>query len=69
MYAVVGCSECSALWILDGQPDRTECPRCGRSHSADRLKRFVETDDKDHAREVRASTGRERATRSPTSIV
>lgn len=55
MYAVVGCTECSALWLLDGRPDRSECPRCGRSHSTDRLKRFVETDDKDHAREVRAS--------------
>jgi len=55
MYALVGCSECSALWIIEGRPDRTNCPRCDRSHRTDSLKRFVETEDREHAREVRAS--------------
>lgn len=55
MYSVVGCSECEALWIVDGRPDTTECPRCGTRHRTKQLKRFVETDDEDHAREVRAS--------------
>ncbi|WP_158055679.1 DUF5817 domain-containing protein [Halorussus halophilus] len=55
MYAVVGCSECSALKILKGRPDTTECPRCGKRHKYEKLKKFVETDDEDHAREVRSS--------------
>jgi hypothetical protein len=55
MYALVGCTECSALWIIDGRPDRTTCPRCDRSHQTTSLKKFVETEDKPHAREVRAS--------------
>ncbi len=55
MYAVVGCSDCSALWVVADDRDSTQCPRCGTRHQFDRLKRFVETDDEDHAREVRAS--------------
>jgi hypothetical protein len=55
MYSVVGCSDCEALWIVEGRPATTECPRCGKRHQLKKLKRFVETDDKDHASEVRAS--------------
>jgi len=55
MYSVVGCGECEALWIVEGRPDTTECPRCGKRHRTKQLKRFVETDDEDHARDVRAS--------------
>jgi hypothetical protein len=55
MYAVVGCSDCEALWVIEGRPDTTQCPRCGTRHRANNRKRFVETDDEDHAREVRAS--------------
>jgi hypothetical protein len=55
MYAVVGCSDCEALWVIEGRPDTTKCPRCGKRHRAKNRKRFVETDDEDHAREVRAS--------------
>ena len=55
MYAVVGCSDCQALWIVDGRPERSECPRCGRSKKYEKRKQFVTTDDEDHAREVRAS--------------
>lgn len=55
MYALVGCTDCSALWIVADRPDRTNCPRCDRSHKLDTLKSFVETEDKGHAREVRAS--------------
>jgi hypothetical protein len=55
MYAVVGCSDCEALWVIEGRPDTTQCPRCGKRHRAKNRKRFVETDDEDHAREVRAS--------------
>ena len=55
MYAVVGCSDCSALWVVADDRRTTECPRCGTRHRFDRLRRFVETDDEAHAREVRAS--------------
>jgi DNA-directed RNA polymerase subunit RPC12/RpoP len=55
MYAVVGCSDCSALTIVKGRPETTECPRCGKRRKFEKLKTFVETDDEDHAREVRAS--------------
>jgi len=55
MYAVVGCSDCSALWIVEGRPDTTQCPRCGTRHQFPKLRQFVSTEDEDHAREVRAS--------------
>lgn len=55
MYAVVGCSECQALWIIEGRPERSECPRCGTSRKYEKRREFVTTDDEDHAREVRSS--------------
>ncbi len=55
MYALVGCSECSNLWIIEGRSETTQCPRCGSRRKYERRKKFVETDDADHAREVRAS--------------
>jgi hypothetical protein len=55
MYAVVGCSECQALWIVEGRPERSECPRCGTSRKYEKRREFVTTDDEDHAREVRSS--------------
>jgi len=55
MYALVGCRDCSALWVVEGRPETSQCPRCGSRHQFDRLKQFVSTDDEDHAREVRAS--------------
>jgi hypothetical protein len=55
MYAVVGCSDCSALWVVADRPETTSCPRCGKRHRYETLKRFVTTDDEDHARDVRAS--------------
>ncbi|MFB6113495.1 MAG: DUF5817 domain-containing protein [Halodesulfurarchaeum sp.] len=55
MFRVVGCSNCDALWIVEGDPDRTQCPRCRTRHQFDRLRAFVETDSKDEAREVRTA--------------
>ncbi|QRY24215.1 DUF5817 domain-containing protein [Halobacterium sp. BOL4-2] len=54
-YAVVGCSDCNALWVVAGRPETTSCPRCETRHQFGTLKQFVTTDDEDHAREVRAS--------------
>ena len=55
MYAVVGCSDCGALKIVEGRPETTQCPRCGKRKQFKKLKKFVETDDENHAREVRSS--------------
>lgn len=55
MYAVVGCGECSALWIVDGRPKTSQCPRCGTTRQYEKRREFVTTDDEDHAREVRSS--------------
>ncbi|MFB6297775.1 MAG: DUF5817 domain-containing protein [Salinirussus sp.] len=55
MYAVVGCGECSALWIVEGRPETSQCPRCGTSRQHDKRRAFLRTEDEDHAREVRTS--------------
>lgn len=55
MFAVVGCSNCQALWIVEGRPETTTCPRCGTRQEFDRLRQFVRTEDKSEAREVRAA--------------
>ena len=57
MYAVVGCNECAAMWLLtDPQAsDSANCPRCGKTHRTTKLKRFFESDDRDAAREARAA--------------
>ena len=55
MYAVVGCSDCQALWIVEGRPETTQCPRCGSTRQHAKRRKFVETEEEDHAREVRAS--------------
>jgi hypothetical protein len=55
MYAVVGCSECEALWVVEGRPETTGCPRCGKRHQFDSRKQFVRTDDEAEARAARAA--------------
>lgn len=56
MYAVVGCTDCAALWLVsDPESSKTaRCPRCGRRHQTRKLKRFFESDDRDAARQARA---------------
>jgi DNA-directed RNA polymerase subunit RPC12/RpoP len=56
MYAVVGCTDCAALWLLS-DPESSEtarCPRCGRRHRTRKLKRLFESDDREAARQARA---------------
>lgn len=55
MYAVVGCGRCSALWVVEGRPETTQCPRCRKRHRFETLKTFVETESAERAREARAS--------------
>ena len=54
MYAVVGCTRCGALWVVEGRPDSTGCPRCETRHRFEKLKRFAEADSADAAREARS---------------
>lgn len=56
-FAVVGCSECSFLWIVEDLRDQTEaeCPRCATSHPTQLLKALVETDDFKDAAEDRGA--------------
>lgn len=55
MYAVVGCSNCRALWIVADRPETTSCPRCDSRHQFDRLEQFATTESKEAAREARAA--------------
>lgn len=55
MYAVVGCTDCGSLWVLEVGGDSATCPRCGKRHDTDRLKHFAEAEDADEAREARAA--------------
>ncbi len=54
MFAVVGCQDCSALWIVDGQPETTTCPRCTTQHQFEKLRPLTTTEEKDAAREARS---------------
>jgi hypothetical protein len=57
MYAVVGCTDCHACWLLS-DPDANEtaaCPRCGRRHRTGKLRRLFTATDRERAREARAS--------------
>ena len=55
MYAVVGCGNCTAFWVVEDRPETTGCPRCGKRHQYKKLKRFAETPDPDEARQARAA--------------
>ncbi len=57
MYAVVGCTDCGAYWLLTDphESDSATCPTCGRRHQTKKLKRFFESEDRDAAREARAA--------------
>lgn len=61
MYAVVGCGDCEALWVVEGEPQTSGCPRCGKRHRFDRLRRFAETEDEDRAKQARAALLAERS--------
>ena len=54
MYAVVGCNRCGALWVVEGRPDSTGCPRCETRHRFEKLKKFFEAPSADAAREARS---------------
>ena len=57
MYAVVGCSNCSMLWLLSDPRDSNtaQCPRCGKTHQTNKLKRLFESDDRSAAQQARSA--------------
>lgn len=55
MYAVVGCTDCSSLWVIETGGETTSCPRCGSRHRTEKLRHFAEAEDADAAREARAA--------------
>ena len=61
VYVVVGCGDCSALWIVEGEPETTGCPRCGTRHRCASLRRLAETEDEAAARQARAAILAERS--------
>ncbi|WP_254535469.1 DUF5817 domain-containing protein [Halomarina litorea] len=54
MYTVVGCRDCGALKLVEGRPETTRCPRCGRRSQFKKLRAFYRSEDVDAAREARA---------------
>jgi len=62
VYAVVGCGECSNLWLLaDPRAQETAtCPQCGRRHRTKKLRRLYESEDREDARQARAAMLAER---------
>ncbi|WP_338729719.1 DUF5817 domain-containing protein [Haladaptatus sp. DJG-WS-42] len=54
MYAVVGCSNCGALKVVEGRPKTTNCTSCGKRLRYKKLKKFITTDDANEARQHRA---------------
>ena len=55
MYAVVGCNECGALWLVSDPGETATCPTCGKRHRTRKLKRFYESEDRESARQARAA--------------
>lgn len=55
MYAVVGCTDCSSLWVIETGGKTTTCPRCGSRHRTEKLRHFAEAEDADAAREARSA--------------
>ena len=57
MYAVVGCSDCSGLWIVADPRDQetATCARCGARHRTAALRRLFEADDRETAVEARGT--------------
>lgn len=55
MYAVVGCRECRALWVVEGRPETSQCPRCGTRRQFSKLKTFARTEDAAAAKQARSA--------------
>ncbi|AUV84682.1 hypothetical protein C2R22_24440 (plasmid) [Salinigranum rubrum] len=67
-YAVVGCSNCDALWVVGDlwDQDTAACPSCGHTKNTDRLRALKEADDHAVACELRSRMLAARAVSNPT---
>ncbi|AAV44411.1 pNRC100 replication protein H-like (plasmid) [Haloarcula marismortui ATCC 43049] len=55
-FHVVGCSDCSALWIIDESRDsKACCPTCGRTHSREHLRSLASAADREVAAQRRSA--------------
>lgn len=57
---MVGCNRCSALWVVEGRPETTSCPRCRKRHRFRKLKKFSEVETATAAKEARSRHLQER---------
>ena len=57
VYAVVGCSDCSGLWIVENPraQETATCARCGARPRTEALRRLFEADDRETAVEARGT--------------
>lgn len=57
MYAVVGCSDCAGLWVVENPRDQetATCARCGTRHRTASLRRLFEAEDRATAVEARGT--------------
>jgi hypothetical protein len=57
VYAVVGCSDCSGLWIVENPRDQeaATCARCGSRHRVAGLRRLFEAENRERAVEARGT--------------
>ncbi|WP_018258845.1 DUF5817 domain-containing protein [Halomicrobium katesii] len=61
-YAVVGCSECQSLWLLeDDNSQAAHCPTCGTRHQRDALRPLAQAEDRDVASQQRTALLADRA--------
>jgi hypothetical protein len=55
VYSLVECGDCRAIWIVEGRPDTTACPRCTTRHRFESLRPLSIHDDKPAATAARGS--------------
>lgn len=55
MYAVVGCGECEALWIVETGADSSQCPRCGTTRPLAKRTKLATADSEPRARDQRTA--------------
>lgn len=53
-YTVVSCANCEEVWIVEGNPERSKCPRCEKTRKFKLLKKYKSYDNIRKARLVRA---------------
>lgn len=53
MFAVVGCGDCEALWIVETGAESSQCPRCGTTRPLAKRAKLATADDRERARDLR----------------